>query len=152
MPRQVVSKKDLQNPPPKATPLQATSPMAQVNAQATAQLDKYRDRLIKYIPVEVVGAFLAINLLVKTAGQVGGWIHWGAFAFLLIMTPVYLWKVEKVTKRMQLAISTGAFIVWVYALPGPFADMQNWAHVSYSPLFAAVLLILYTFTVPVFEA
>ena len=109
--------------------------------------DDYKDRLIKYIPAEIVAAFLAIQNIINAAQQSQvGLLFWGAFGVLLILTPIYLAKVQKVSKVTQLAISTIAFIVWVYALGGPFAGTP-----IHSPLAAAIVLILYTLVVSFIE-
>ena len=64
-----------------------------------------------------------------------------------IVTPVYLWRLERVHKSLQLIISTGVFIVWAFALGGPFAQL-SW----YTPVYGGLLLSAYTFLIPVIEA
>jgi hypothetical protein len=34
---------------------------------------------------------------------------------------VYLWKITKMTNKVQLIVTTPAFILWIYTLGGPFA-------------------------------
>jgi hypothetical protein len=67
---------------------------------------------------------------------------WITFGLLLVLTPVYLWRVSHVTKTVQLVIATISFAVWVFSLGGPFAFFP-W----YQPIYGAVLLPLYTFAV-----
>lgn len=114
-----------------------------------AGVDGYRDRLVKYIPAEVVAVFMTIDGILRSTERdrplmVLGWL---VFVFLLAMTPVYLSRLQGVTKRQQLAISTAAFAVWVFALGGPFLDFA-W----YRPIYGAILLPLFTFSAAVWEA
>jgi hypothetical protein len=111
--------------------------------------DDYSDRLLKYIPSEVVGVFLAVDSLLKTASvqvskDILGWV---VFIFLIILTPIYLHRVQKVKKYQQLAISTISFMVWVFTLGGPFMQF-SW----YSPIYGAILLPLYIFSVATYQA
>jgi len=66
------------------------------------------------------------------------------FFALLVLTPLYLWKIAKVTNKVQLIVTTLAFILWIYTLGGPFAV---WG--IYEPKVAAVLLTLWSLVVPV---
>ena len=70
-------------------------------------------------------------------------VAWLAFAVLLILTPLYLAKIHKVTEKAQLTLTTVAFAVWAYTIGGPF-QMQGW----YQPQLAAILLVLWTLVVP----
>jgi hypothetical protein len=109
--------------------------------------DKYSDRLLKNIPAEVVAVYVFIAGVVGAAGgTTPRWLLWGVFAALLLGTPVYLKRVQKVGKPLQLLISTVAFAVWVFSLgtESPFATLP-W----YRPVYGAVLLPLYTFAVAI---
>jgi hypothetical protein len=102
------------------------------------ETDPYKERLTKFIPGEVVGAYLACNSL--TAGRaVGPKMKWLLFLVFLLGTPAHLWVMENVRKKSQLAISTGAYVIWVINIGGP---------VVVDPVFAGMLLIMYTFAVP----
>lgn len=116
--------------------------------QEAGQADQYQDRLIKYIPGDVIAVYLAITGILKTAGghvpvQV---IQWVVFVVLLPGTWFYLWRVAQVTKWQQIVISVVAFIVWVFSLGGPFTQL-HW----YDPIYGAIVLPLYTFLAPIFE-
>lgn len=117
-------------------------------AAGGTQPDRYQDRLIKYIPADVIAVYLAIAGILKTAnGHVPlQTIQWVVFLILVPGTWLYLWRVAQVTKWQQIAISVVAFVVWVFSLGGPFAQFA-W----YDPVYGAVLLPLYTFLVPIFE-
>jgi hypothetical protein len=114
--------------------------------------DEYSDRLIKYIPGEIVSVYLFVSgVLVTARGQITpetlNYLQWGLCAFLFIMTPVYLSRVQAVKKKQQWAIVMISFVIWVFTLGGPFAQF-SWYH----PVYGAVLLPLYTFTIAIVEA
>lgn len=106
--------------------------------------DGYGTRILKYIPAEVVAVFIGVQGAITAADPAGpnATILWIAFGLLLILTPVYLWRVGHVTKTLQLVIATIAFAVWVFSLGGPFAFLP-W----YQTVYGAVLLPLFTFAV-----
>jgi hypothetical protein len=109
--------------------------------------DGYPSRLLKYVPAEVVTLFVALDALVRPPADVPLAVYWGVFLFCLVGTYFYLWRVAKVRKQTQLLISTVAFAVWVFALGGPFAQL-DW----YAPVYGALLLPIFTFAVAVYEA
>jgi hypothetical protein len=113
-----------------------------------AKPDAFQDRLLKYIPAEIVAVYVGIDGVLRASTNVPVLaLQWAVFVTLLAGTWLYLARVQKVTKRQQLLISTIAFAVWVFSIGGPFASFP-W----YSPVYGAVLLPLYTFAVPIIEA
>jgi hypothetical protein len=104
--------------------------------------DGYSTRVLKYIPAEVVAVYIGIQGAINAADPAGAnaVLLWLTCGILLVLTPVYLWRVTHVTKALQLVISTIAFAVWVFSLGGPFAYFP-W----YQPVYGAVLLPLFTF-------
>ena len=109
--------------------------------------DNYFSRLVKYIPTEVVALYIALSSLVVSSGDASSVVFWAILVFGIIVTPLYLWRILKVSKVSQLGISTIAFIIWAFALGGPFASL-GW----YKPLYGGILVICYTFVVPMIEA
>jgi len=105
--------------------------------------DGYIDRLVKYIPSELVAVYLSLDAICRSAESTEIWIRWSVLAFALIATPLYLWRAAGVRKRTQLCMSTAAFLVWAFALGGPFAQL-SW----YKPIYGAVLLPAFTFVAP----
>ena len=107
--------------------------------------DNYTDRLLKYIPAESVALYLTLQGIVLSSAEapaVSAWL-WFAFAIGMIGTPLYLWRIQQVSKRIQLAVSTAAFGVWVFALGGVFASL-SW----YEPFLGSLMLVVFTFFVP----
>ena len=114
---------------------------------AAAQSDGYLDRLLKYIPGEVVAFYLGVEGALRTlqpAASPGGAAQWTLFLLTLAATPFWLRRVAKVAKWKQVALSTAAFAVWVFALPGPFATF-GW----YQPALGTIAILGYTFIVPI---
>ena len=46
----------------------------------------------------------------------------------------------------QIVVSTGAFVVWVFALGEPFSSLA-----FYRPVYGSLLLILYNIIIPLFN-
>jgi hypothetical protein len=126
----------------------ASIELAKVSLRRPAQsqtVDDYTDRLLKYIPAESVALYLTLQGIVLSsveAPALDAWL-WFAFAIGIIGTPLYLWRIQQVSKRMQLALSTAAFGVWVFALGGAFASM-SW----YEPFIGSLALVVFTFFAP----
>lgn len=124
---------------------QAAPPAASAGAPPL-ETDTYFDKVIKYIPADVVGAWVVVTGLVSSAG--GGprqTILWIAFGAGLVLTVWWTLTQAAAPGRRspvtQAVISTGAFAVWVFALGGPFE------HVPGQKLYGSLLLILYTLLV-----
>ena len=108
-------------------------------------MDNYTDRLLKYIPAESVALYLTLQGIVSSSVEgraLYTWL-WFAFGIGIIVTPCTMWRVQQVSKRVQLAVSTAAIGVWVFALGGAFASL-SW----YEPFLGSVLLVVFTFFVP----
>ncbi len=112
--------------------------------------DDYGSRLVKYIPSEVIALYVTLGTIIDSANSQSQ-IALSGFVLILglVATPLYLWRIQKVNKVLQLAISTGAYVVWVIAIKTPpFLANAGW----YEPQYAALLLPLYTFAVALIEA
>src|SRR5437762_178547 len=122
MGREIITERDTQ--------LQAASANAPDLARAAGEpppppppTDEYLTKLMKYIPGDVVSLYVALEAIVATTtknaddAKLPSWI---IFFVCLVGTPLYLWKIGKVSMSLQLCIATLAFAVWVFALGGPF--------------------------------
>ena len=109
--------------------------------------DTYTDRLLKYIPAEVIALYLTLDAIVRSSQEIPYTIHWGIFIFGVIATYLYLWRVFKINKQLQLTVSVGAFTVCVFAIGGPFVQL-GW----YLPVYGGLLLPMYTFLTAIIEA
>ncbi len=121
-------------------------------ARAINPGDGFNEKLLKLIPSEIVAAYLFVQNIVGgeilfgdegSTVNLAPYILWAVFGILLVLTPLYLMKLQKVKFGFQSIYTTFAFVVWVYTLgePGPFAQ---W----YIPQVASVLLLLMTLLMP----
>jgi hypothetical protein len=108
--------------------------------------DTYRDRLFKYIPGEVVALHLFLSKTLAAATNAPRFLGWAIFVVGLIATPCYLRYAQKVSAPTQLAVSTVAFAVWIFALGEPFSAIE-W----YRPVYGALLLPVFTFFVALID-
>ncbi len=115
--------------------------------------DSYFEKVIKYIPADIVAAWLAIDGILKDQTSNPLWLVWSVFAFLTVLTPLYVVYMKTdppgfgPTKTFHWMASTFAFVVFIFALGGPFALTFDW----YRPLYGTVVLILTTLLLPLFE-
>ncbi len=130
---------------PPAAPSSAAPSSAEGDLYPEA--DKYTTKLLKYIPAEVIALYLTLDTLIRSADQIPVAVYWGIFLFGIIATYLYLWRVENVAKQGQLVISMLAYCIWVFAIGGPFANLE-W----YDPIYGGILLPIFTFMVPIIEA
>jgi hypothetical protein len=114
--------------------------------------DNYLERMVKYIPGEVLGFSLVINAILDQAIKSGGpdaamaglpitIIATGALLIGCILTPLFCWYVRKDGDAWMLnaAVSTVAFPFWAYLMGAvAFANIHDGN--------LAVILVL-TFTV-----
>jgi hypothetical protein len=141
MTREIITTGDLQNlnQPGSGSKLPA----------GTVTRDGYFDRLFKYIPAELVAGYIFVLGVVKQLTNAGEIIifQWSLFIVFCILTPLYLRRVQKVLKLQQHIISLLSFVVWVFALGGPFA-LCSW----YNQVYGAILLPVFTLIVAIIEA
>lgn len=116
--------------------------------------DSYFEKLIKYIPADIVAAYVALDGILKENLYSPMWLGWSVFGALVALTPLYVCYMKTsppglvARKTFHWMASTFAFMVWVFALGGPFAATFDW----YRPVFGTVLLIVTTLILPVFES
>lgn len=132
----------------------AIAKLLENNYQLTTGIDKgvskpddYGAKLLKYIPVEVITVYIALDALIRSSPVMDLSLYWFIFVFGIVATPLYLWRIQKVHKNLQLIISTVAFAVWIFAIGGPFSYM-DW----YNPIYGGIFLTIYTFLIPIIEA
>src|SRR5437870_5277388 len=97
---------------------------------AAPTVDSYSDRVIKYIPADVVAAWVAAAGLIETAknnaNRPSNRVLWIVFGVGVVLAAAWTWKTTSKPGLpkpiLQTAIATGAFVVWVFAVHGPFPD------------------------------
>ena len=112
--------------------------------------DSYRERLLKYVPVEIIALFIAIY---GTTFYLSGSEDWYPLMARWILiagilgTLLYLWHAEGVTDPVQLAISAIGFAIWTGALGiVTVSDLP-----FYNQIAAAALLVAWVFGAPLIE-
>jgi hypothetical protein len=111
--------------------------------------EHYFERVAKYVPIEIVAAYLALQTFF--AGVANGAVPLALQIFVYLafigLTIGYLRAIggDVHQKRAQIVIGTIAFVVWSYAIGGPFfwkaIESASETQLVYPFLqFAAVLL------------
>jgi hypothetical protein len=119
-----------------------------VGPDGTPPVDDYLSQVVKYIPAEIVAGFLTLNGILASASKTPQAAYWIVFGLLILLTPLYIWRVTKDPKLpmpwVQIVVATGSFIIWVFAIGGPFTFL-NW----YLPVYGAITLPIYTLGIPI---
>ncbi len=117
-------------------------------ARAVKSSDNYLSRVLKHIPTEIVMAYLSIEGVLTTAYQNNPHMLekmlWGACIVLVVVTPLWLWRVERVHKFKQVLLSTISVVFWMFAIGGPFRYL-DW----YTPALGSMALPFYTLLAPI---
>lgn len=104
-----------------------TGPLETIGGQPT--VDDYWARLVKYLPVEMIGAYLAVVGVLSSV--LDGAALRLALGSALVAGAVAVWwfaaNVLRVTRRQQRVVSTVAFVLWVFATGGVFGTFGWWA-------------------------
>lgn len=103
---------------------------------------QWNQKIISYIPVEIVTAWTAINGILISLNSAA--IYWIAFVILGILVPIYIWKFttepDLPTATYQIIGATGAYIAWVFAMGGPFTKIPGF---TYDPQYGTIVLAIY---------
>jgi hypothetical protein len=117
---------------------------------ACLQEDTYRERLLKYIPAEILVLYIAvfgIAYAMLAADPIFPMIARWVLIAGIVATPLYLLEAERVTDWVQLAISTAGFVLWGFALGVvPLSEFTG-----YNQIVASFALPLYIFISPLIE-
>jgi len=88
-------------------------------------IGEYFERVAKLVPVEIIAAYMVLRGFLPASGTDKGIpapLEIAAYLALVVLTPLYLrrlaGRVPHVSK--QLLLATISFVVWSYAIGGPF--------------------------------
>ena len=116
--------------------------------QPQENFNSYLDRLAKMIPSPVIALYLVGTSQIP-AGQSIGLLVWAVICLIgVIVLMAYGTADLKKNKKpdwIHISISSVAFIIWVYAMGGPFA-----AYNLQIPWIGSLAVLAYTFFVPIF--
>ena len=120
----------------------ATSP------HRAASNSHYLDRIIKYIPAEVIMLYLVLTGLVAMMDGPMLWLEIVIFAIGIGAVILHLLVHRKMNNNdpistVQVVISVCSFIIWVFALPGGFMSQFDW----YQAAYGAMLLTVFSFVI-----
>lgn len=91
-------------------------------------MDDYFDRLLKYVPVEIMGLYLVIEGLLKSMYD-GPTINYYLLGLLIVGAFFTFWYVKrylKVVRVFQVLMSVLAFLIWVFSMGGWFETQGFW--------------------------
>ncbi len=154
--------------------------MATFNRPAINSNDGYIQKLIKYIPAEIVAGYTALTgyLSVNTNTDIPP--HYKTYymivlCILLVITPIWTYYAvldndqpagpsqgtppNKKQAWFHASIATISFTIWVYAIGNPLlktilCDCTNTGCPDcglYSPVLGSIILVLFTILTPLFE-
>ncbi len=117
--------------------------------------DDYKDRLVKYIPVESVALYTFTDKLVASyyqsqpADALLTFLAWALFLVALVGTPLYLRRQRLPGQPwgVHATLSTIAFALWAYTVNGTLFSINHWYHT----LIAALLAPIFTFAAALIE-
>lgn len=117
-------------------------------AESFADKDKddYLERVVKYIPAEIVAAYVAVQNILDTQGCKVPQSWWyGLYLIFVVLTPAYLYtrRTKGEPYMLHLAIATAAFVIWSYALTN-CAKFGVFSLEMYDAKLAAVALIMFS--------
>ncbi|GFE69622.1 hypothetical protein [Chroococcus sp. FPU101] len=114
--------------------------------------DHYLDHLTKSIPSEIVMAWVTITGLIKSDTQIPlNTVLWILLLIFIVLTIAWTYHknsglYQKPTIK-QVMLSTGSFVIWVFALGEPFSSLS-----FYHPVYGSISLILYSLIVPLISS
>jgi hypothetical protein len=119
---------------------------ADIPAPPPAQVNDYKDRLVKLIPSEIITAYVTLKGLINGAGEQGNrqLLIWIVFGILVILNPLYLFYITQVKKAGQIVFSSVAFVLWVMVIGGTFTTILGFS----AEYLGSILLVLYTLFIP----
>lgn len=126
-------------------------------AEGEDPIKGYLERLIKLVPSEVVGLYLAGKGAIQTkfsnptpdAAEAKYWIGWTLFCLAAVVL-IRTWATRVPNESPQWAavgISLASFGIWVYSMGDVFSRVERLHH---DALLGALLVLGWTFVVPIF--
>ena len=122
---------------------------------AKGDADNAVERLVKYVPTEIISGYVFLSGIVNGAARTSPLrlpASWALFFCGTVGTWFYLRHYKPVgIQKLQLPISTISFVLWAYALGGPFTmGSPLLGKYPYEGWFASFLAGLYSIAVAMF--
>jgi hypothetical protein len=98
-------------------------------------VDGYFEKIVKFIPADVIAAWVAINPLLPSVPIKAKWA-----ILIMVALLTFIWMMKQTESSfLQSLLGAVSFVVWTFALrSGPFADL------SYPDQWGSLVLILFT--------
>ena len=112
----------------------------------------YQDRLLKLIPAEFIGLYVAVSQLVANEPSLRQPVLICIVVGFVVLIPVYLYFVQGIRRAGQLLVTSASFLVWAYSLgdafqPGPWIQSN-----LFVPVIGSIAIVLWTGLMPLFFA
>lgn len=125
---------------------------ANVQADPKTRDESFPAKVIRYVPGEIVAAYVAAASAINSASGVPiETLQWIITVILALLAPLWILYVagkgDIRRPNFQAVAATVGFVVWVFALGGPFIYFE-WYH----PLYGSLSLIVSTLLFPVLDA
>jgi hypothetical protein len=115
-----------------------------VAAPEPASVDDFLGRLVKYIPAELVGLYVAARGVIPKTAEAS--VFWTVATLTWLFVPIYFWFVTsrdgKRPLKMQILLATLAFPIWVFAIGG--APVESWPWYAAHQYVASLVLMFAT--------
>jgi hypothetical protein len=128
--------------------------------------DNAMDRIVKYIPGEVVGSYVSLSGLIMGLPPSAHFLglrqitwYWIGFGVMFVLSPIWMYlstdRPGKAPQWYQVIITPVAFFFWAFALGGPFkmalGDFSDTPAGSWSSVGASILLTIATIFFGLFD-
>ncbi|GAA3989763.1 hypothetical protein GCM10022247_05470 [Allokutzneria multivorans] len=112
--------------------------------------DDYWSRLAKYVPIEMISAYVLLKGLIESAYKPGQTALTVALGVLAVLGAATTWlfsrRVLRVVRKSQAVLSVFGFLVWTIATGGVFATM-SW----YQPWMGTAAVIMFGVAVQIIQ-
>ena len=107
-------------------------------------IDDFLGRLVKYIPAELVGLYVAARGVIPKTAEPS--VLWAVTAITWIFVPVYFWFITtrsgQKPLKAQILLATVAFPIWVFAIGGD--PVASWPWYATHQYVSSLVLIFAT--------
>lgn len=106
---------------------------------------KWADKVVKYIPADVVAGWTGAHALIVASNKADYTVLWIVFLVFVGLTVFWVWKNTSQPgappAKTQILVSTISFVVWVFALGGPFTQLEFYMS---RPYIGGLVLLIWT--------
>jgi hypothetical protein len=146
---------------PNMTPKLGGATIEAKEPETGTELKKYTDRLVRLVPAEIVGLYLAGRTAITgkfppnttpdpnaILSEPAAWIVWSLVCLVLVVG-VRTWMTSDASRNVPpekwtVIIATVSFVIWVYS----FGDVFRIVFHVWDSLLATFLVLAWTFIVP----